>query len=83
MRNVKSYRTVSCHLTGCTDFEKNDSDTYISDLLNLAKGNKAKVVAIGECGLGELKGNGMRNVKSYRTVSCHPTGCTEFEKNDV
>ena len=55
MRNVKSYRTMSCQPVGCTEFEENDADTCMSDLLNLAKSNKEKVVSIGECGLGELK----------------------------
>ena len=55
MRNVKSYRTMNCNPTGCTEFEKNDADTYMSDLLHLTKSNKEKVVAIGECGLGELR----------------------------
>ena len=42
MTNVKSYKTVSCHPTGCTEFEKNDADTYMSDLLNLARSNKGE-----------------------------------------
>ena len=46
---------MSCHPTGCTEFKKNEADTYMLDLLNLAKSNKEKMVAIGECGLGELK----------------------------
>ena len=56
------YCTVGVHPTYCSLFTdpnngfEGDPDRYQEELLVLATSTRAKVVAIGECGLGEIRG---------------------------
>lgn len=46
------YCTVGCHPTRCNEFdEAKTPETYFNSLTDVINSNRAKVVAIGECGL--------------------------------
>uniref|UniRef100_A0A671Q342 Uncharacterized protein n=1 Tax=Sinocyclocheilus anshuiensis TaxID=1608454 RepID=A0A671Q342_9TELE len=52
LRLEEFFSTVGCHPTHCAEFDQQGSGQYLASLTDLSLGDRQKVIAVGECGLG-------------------------------
>jgi TatD DNase family protein len=80
------YSTVGVHPTYCSLFTdpnngyEGDPDKYQEELLVHATSNRAKVVAVGECGLGEIRGQFQVGFELYYSATSFSPTNSHFKR---